>query len=167
MKAIVAVDNNWAIGKGGDLLFNIKADLQHFKALTTNKAVIMGRKTFESLPNKTPLPNRDNYILTRDENYKVENTTVVNSYQDFIDNVSTKYSQDEIFVIGGEEVYKLFYDNINIFYVTKIYDTVYDADKFMYNLDLDVNFKIFNQSKIQIDRKTGLKYKFLEYKKER
>ena len=76
MNLIVAVDENWAIGKEGDLLEKISEDLKRFKELTTNNIVVMGRVTFDSLPKKRPLPNRKNIVLTRDKTLVIEGVEI-------------------------------------------------------------------------------------------
>lgn len=81
MILIFAVDNNWNIGYNGDMLFKISEDLKRFKEITVGNIIIMGRKTFESLPYKKALPNRINIIITRDKEYKGENIMVVNSLE--------------------------------------------------------------------------------------
>lgn len=164
MNAIVAVDKKWAIGKDNELLFHIKEDLKRFKELTTDKAVIMGRKTFESLPNKKPLPNRDNYILSRDNNYNVEGAVVIHSVEDFLNNYAHKYLTNNIFIIGGSEIYKLFFYLIDDIYVTKIHKEIPDANKFFINLDLLDNYKITDKSNLFIDE-NGLNYEFILYTK--
>lgn len=121
MNIIAAIDNQNAIGYKNNLIYNIKADKEYFKKLTTNKIIIMGRKTFESLPNKKPLPNRTNIILTRNKNYKAENCIIFHSKEDlflFLDknNIDT----DSVFIIGGSEIYKLFIKDCSVFYITEI-----------------------------------------------
>lgn len=162
MKAIVAVDENWAIGKDNQLLFHIKEDLKQFKTLTMDKAIVMGRKTFESLPGKKPLKGRDNYILTRDTNYSVEGATVVNSYSEFLTQYANKYPPSEIFVIGGSEIYKLFFDSIDEVYLTKIHSSVEGADTFFPNLDELDKWELMSHTDIYKDE-NGLEYQFMVY----
>jgi len=97
---IVAVAENNAIGKNNDLIWHISEDLKRFKKLTTAHSIIMGRKTFESLPNGA-LPNRENIVLTRDKHLHFDKCTMFYS----IDEVIEKYAhtQEEVFVIGGNE----------------------------------------------------------------
>lgn len=121
MNIIAAIDNRNAIGYKNNLIYNIKADKEYFKNLTTNKIVVMGRKTFESLPDKKPLPNRINIILTRNNNYKAENCIIVHSKKDLLlflkkSNIDT----DSVFIIGGSEIYKLFIMDCSTFYITEI-----------------------------------------------
>ena len=134
MKAIVAVERNWGIGCNGKLLVHLPEDLKFFKEKTINKVVIMGRKTFESLPNKRPLPNRINIILTKNKNYKVEGAVVLNTIEDVLDYTKNMLSED-VFVIGGEKIYEIFLPYVDECFVTKI-NYNYVADSYFPNLDL-------------------------------
>ena len=163
MRAIVAVDKNWAIGKNNELLFHIKEDLKRFKSLTIGKAVVMGRKTFESLPGKKPLQGRDNFILTRDENYHVDGAIVVHSYYEFLSKYASEYLPCDIYVIGGSEIYKLFLDSIDEIYVTKVNKIVEDADKFFPNLDELYNWEVFADTDVFTDD-SGIDYKYVIYR---
>ena len=97
MNIIVAIAENYAIGKAGDLLCYLPDDLKHFKALTTGATVVMGKKTFFSLPRR-PLPNRRNIVLTRDKSFQYENTEVAHS----IEHLQKMLTVDEkVFIIGG------------------------------------------------------------------
>lgn len=113
---IVCTNELGVIGRGGDLLYHIKADLANFKSLTTSNVVIMGRKTFESLPNMQPLKDRVNIIVTTQKDYKLpcdicneelyKNTYVVNSLEE-ADELCYAYFEDlEKFIIGGGELYR-------------------------------------------------------------
>ena len=127
---IVAVSENNAIGKNNNLLFHIKEDLAFFKKTTLNKHILMGRKTFESLPGV--LPNRKHLVITRDKNYSVnnENVEVYNNLLDVINKY--KESNEELFIIGGGEIYKQALDNklVDKLYITKVDKIVNDADVF-------------------------------------
>lgn len=127
---IVAVSENNAIGKNNNLLFHIKEDLAFFKKTTLNKHILMGRKTFESLPGV--LPNRKHLVITRDKNYSVdnENVEVYNNLLDIINKY--KESNEELFIIGGGEIYKQALDSklIDKLYITKVDKIVNDADVF-------------------------------------
>ena len=127
---IVAVSENNAIGKNNNLLFHIKEDLAFFKKTTLNKHILMGRKTFESLPGV--LPNRKHLVITRDKNYSVnnENVEVYNNLLDVINKY--KESNEELFIIGGGEIYKQALDSklVDKLYITKVDKIVNDADVF-------------------------------------
>ena len=106
MRAIVAVSNNWGIGKNNKLLFHIKEDMQRFKELTTGHVCVMGRKTFESFPFKKPLANRTNVVLTNDGNYKSEydNVIIVHT-MDELKELIKMYPPEEVYLIGGGSSY--------------------------------------------------------------
>lgn len=145
MKLIVAVDRNWAIGKDDDFLVKIPEDMKRIRMLTMGNVVIMGRKTLVSLPDKRPLLNRTNIVLTRNNNLKKEyekydNLIVVNSI-DELKSVLKVYEDKDIFVIGGESVYKELLPMCNEALVTKI-DFSYDANKYFPNLDKAPDWKI-------------------------
>ena len=127
---IVAVSENNAIGKNNNLLFHIKEDLAFFKKTTLNKHILMGRKTFESLPGV--LPNRKHLVITRDKNYSVDNEHV-EVYNNLLDVINKyKESNEELFIIGGGEIYKQALDSklIDKLYITKVDKIVNDADVF-------------------------------------
>lgn len=133
MKAIVAVDRYWGIGKNGKLLTHIPADLRYFKEKTLNKAVIMGRKTFESLPGQLPLPQRLNIVLTRDPSWNPDGVKVFHTKEEILDYVKNMRPED-VFVIGGGEIYRLFLPETEEILVTRI-DYQYACDTYFPNLD--------------------------------
>uniref|UniRef100_UPI00093DED75 dihydrofolate reductase n=1 Tax=Parasporobacterium paucivorans TaxID=115544 RepID=UPI00093DED75 len=133
MEIIVAVDRNWGIGKKGDLLVKIPDDIQYFKSVTTGNVVVMGRRTFESLPNRKPLPDRVNIIVTKNTDYKVEGATVVHSVEEALEEVK-KYPDKKIYNIGGGRLFNAMLEYCNVAYVTYI-DYAYDADTYFPNLD--------------------------------
>lgn len=115
---IVAMDENRVIGYKNKLPWNIPSELKYFRETTKGKPVIMGRKTFESIGR--PMPERLNIIVTRDKNYKADNCIVVNNREDAI---KAAESSNEIMVIGGAEIYKLFLPTANRLYITKVHGT--------------------------------------------
>lgn len=133
MNLIVAVDKNWAIGCGNRLLVSIPADMKFFRETTMGKVVVMGRKTLESFPGEQPLKNRTNVVITRDKNYKVKDAIVVTSVEEVLEELKT-YGEDEIYVIGGESIYRQLLPYCKTAYVTKI-DHAYEADTYFPNLD--------------------------------
>jgi len=161
---IVAIDENWAIGYQNHLLIKISDDLKHFKSKTINQTVVMGRKTFESLPNQKPLPQRTNIILTRDNNYHIQdnNVLVYHSLDEVLHYQTNNHS--EIFIIGGEQIYKLFLPFCNTAYLTKIYHQ-FPADKYIPQFIYAGNWILMEQSVLH-QTKSGFKYQFLVYKKE-
>ncbi len=147
MNLIVAVDRNWAIGKDNKLLVSIPDDMKFFRETTTGKVVVMGRKTLESFPNGKPLKNRVNIVLTRDPNYTVKDAIVVHS-KDELDAELKKYNSDDIFVIGGESIYRLLLDECRCAFVTYV-DYAYDADTYFQNLDEKPEWKLYEESEEQ------------------
>lgn len=133
---IVCVNNKNVIGKNNKLLYNLPSDLRHFKKMTTNNVVIMGRKTFESLPIK-PLPNRVNIVVTHDENFKVDGVEVVHSIEDAIFLCSEKYLDKKCFVIGGGQVYQECFDKgyVHEVIVTQVNDDSDGDAYFPSNID--------------------------------
>lgn len=133
MNAIVAVDRNWGIGKDGKLLFHIPEDMKFFKEITTGKIVVMGRKTLDSLPEGKPLKNRINLVITRNKNdCKFYDNTLYGDINEIKDIIET-YDTNNIFIIGGESIYKQFINECDTVYVTRV-DEEYEADTFMPNL---------------------------------
>lgn len=147
MNLIVAVDKNWAIGKDNKLLVSIPDDMKFFRETTTGKVVVMGRKTLESFPNSKPLPNRVNIVLTRDKDYDAKGTVVVHSKEE-LDNELKKYNTEDIFIIGGESIYRLMLDECDRAFVTYV-DYGYDADTYFPNLDEASNWKLAEESEEQ------------------
>lgn len=140
MNLIAAVDRNWAIGKEGRLLVSIPADQQMFREETKGKVVIMGRKTLESLPGGQPLHKRTNIILSRNPQYKVKGATVCGSVEEVLDAVKD-YPAEDVFVIGGQEIYRQFLPYCDTAHITYI-DYAYQADTFLQNLDRDPDWKM-------------------------
>ena len=154
----VAVSKNNIIGKNNDLPWHISEDLKRFKRITSNKKMIMGRKAFESLPGI--LPNREHIIITRNENFKVDSdkVTVVHDLNSLIE----KYSkcEDEVFVIGGAEIYKQFLPYVQKIYLTQI-DETFEGDTYWPEINYD-EFKTEYTSEQLTDEKNGLKYTFID-----
>jgi dihydrofolate reductase len=128
---IVAMDAKRGIGKNNDLMWHLPADMNFFKETTKNQIVVMGRKNYDSIPEKfRPLPNRLNVVLTRSKDFKADNCLVFNSLSDclgFFENEKER----KIFIIGGGEIYKMILDAkcLNEMLITYI-DGVFDADTF-------------------------------------
>ncbi len=123
IKIIVAVASNGVIGKENDLPWNIPTDLKHFKTITSGHSVLMGRKCWESIPEKyRPLPNRNNIVLTRDTTYVAKGATVEHSLEHVVDKF--KNSGKTLFIIGGAEIYKESFKYASGMFLTKIYNEV-------------------------------------------
>lgn len=134
MNLIVAVDDSWGIGKNNQLLFRIKKDMKLFKELTIGKVVVMGRNTYISLPeNNRPLPERFNIVLTKDTSWSHPGVMTCTSVSDLMKKLS-RFKTSDIFIIGGESIYKQMLPYCTTAYVTKV-NKHCDADRFMENLD--------------------------------
>ncbi|MDB6096258.1 MAG: dfrA [Francisellaceae bacterium] len=116
---IVAMSENAVIGKDNKLLWHIPEDLKHFKKLTLNKAIIMGRKTFQSIGR--PLPKRLNIVLTKDLTFTQEGIQIVHSLSEAL-KVATSYNNEEIMVIGGEAIYQAFLPMADTIYRTLVHE---------------------------------------------
>ena len=133
MRAIVAADEHWGIGKDNKLLVSIPSDMKFFREETMNKVVVMGRKTLESFPNGLPLKKRTNIVLTKDRNYKVKDAILVHSVEELMEELK-KYDSEDIYVIGGDSIYRQLLPYCDVAHVTKI-DYAYEADSYFPNLD--------------------------------
>ena len=161
MNLIVAVDKNWAIGLKNKLLVSIPADMKFFRETTMGKVVVMGRKTLESFPNGQPLKKRTNIVLTRDKNYQVKDAVVVHTLDELLEELK-QYAEDDIYVIGGESIYRLLLPYCKVAHVTKI-DHAYEADTYFPNLDEMKDWEITGIS----DEQTyfDLEYEFVRYER--
>ena len=165
MNIILAADRKWAIGKDNDLLIHLPGDLKYFKKMTTGKAVIMGRKTLESLPGGKPLPNRRNIILTRSKDFEVPGAEVFHSIEDVLQLIkSGKLESDETFIIGGAEIYKQMMLHCDKFYITKI-DAELPADCYFVDLDQIEDLKITWRA--PAEEYQGTKYQYVLYEREK
>ncbi len=161
MNLIVAVDKNWAIGKDNGLLVSIPADMKFFRETTTGKVVVMGRKTLESFPGGQPLKKRTNIVLTRDKNYQVKDATIVHDIESLLEELK-KYEEEEIFVIGGESIYRALLPYCKVAHVTKI-DHAYAADTYFPNLDEMDEWEVTGVSEEQTY--FNLEYEFVRYER--
>ena len=162
MNLIAAVDQNWAIGNKNELLVRIPADQKFFRETTTGKVVVMGRKTLESFPNGLPLKNRTNIVLTHDHTYKVPGAVVVHDMDELHEELK-KYDSEDVYVIGGEQIYRQMLPYCDTAHMTKI-DHAYEADAYFPNLDEKEEWKITATS----DEQTyfDLEYYFVKYEKQ-
>ncbi|MCR5216179.1 MAG: dihydrofolate reductase [Lachnospiraceae bacterium] len=133
MNLIVAVDRNWAIGNKGQLLVSIPEDMKLFRSETMGKVVVMGRKTLESFPGGNPLKNRVNVVITKDPSYEKEGVMVCHSVEEALE-VCKHYDEEDIYIIGGETIYRQFLPYVKDAHITKI-DYAYEADTYFPNLD--------------------------------
>lgn len=135
MNIVAAVDKNWAIGYKGQLLVSIPNDQKTFRELTTGKVVVLGRKTLATFPQGQPLPNRTNIVLTSDKSFKVKGAITVNSIEELLEKLKG-YKSEDVFVIGGDSVYKQLLPYCDTAHMTLI-DYEYRADAYMQNLEDD------------------------------
>ena len=148
MQMIAAADARWGIGKDGKLLVSIPADMKNFKAVTAGKTVIMGRKTQESLPGKRPLAGRRNIILTRQADYAAEGFETASGVEEVMDLIKDT-DPDDVFCIGGAEIYRLLLPCCDRALITRI-DHTYDADAFLPDLDEDPDWELVQESDEQV-----------------
>ena len=128
---IVAVSENNVIGKDNDLIWNLPDDMKFFKKTTNGHFVIMGRKNYESIPEKfRPLPNRTNVIITRQTNFQAKDCLVVNDINQALD-LAKNAQEQEAFIIGGGQIYQLALQNdlVDRIYLTRIHDE-FEGDTF-------------------------------------
>jgi dihydrofolate reductase len=162
---IVAASTNMVIGKNNDLPWHIPSDLKRFKEVTTGKRVIMGRKCWESIPEKfRPLPNRDNIIISRDYTYIAKGGLVISDLKQFIFEYSLSsinFGPKEDFVIGGAEIYKQFFPIAQKLYLTEILSEV-EGDTYLEGFNPE-EWNLTNMSEVL--EENGFKFIFKEYVK--
>ncbi|MCX4305550.1 MAG: dihydrofolate reductase [Acetatifactor sp.] len=163
MNIIVAVDKNWAIGNREELLVRIPNDHKHFREETTGKTVVLGRKTLQTFPQGLPLKNRTNIILSRDKNFSVKDAAVVHSVEELLEELK-KYDTRDVYIIGGESVYRQLLPFCDVAHVTKI-DHSYEADSWFPDLDQDPEWEITADSEEQTY--FDIAYTFLRYERKK
>lgn len=163
MNCIVAVDENWAIGYKNELLVRIPADQKFFRQETTGKVVVLGRKTLETFPQGRPLPNRTNIIVSTKQDYEVKDAIVVHSIEELLEELK-KYDTNDVYIIGGDSVYKQMLPYCDTAHVTKI-DRAYEADTYFPNLDEMEEWEITADSDEQVY--FDLTYHFLKYERKK
>ncbi len=158
-----AVDENWNVGYKNELLMKISEDLKRFKRLTTNNIIVMGRKTFESLPGSKALPNRTNVIVTRDKDYKVENAIVVHSIEELYDTLDKLNPHGKLsnYMIGGGNLAEQVIESCTQAYITKIYKKFEKADTSIPNLDKSDEWEANITSDIHYE--DGVPYQYFLY----
>ena len=158
MKAIVAVDKRWGIGKNNDLLFSIPEDMKFFRQTTLGKVVVMGANTLRSFPNGNPLKNRTNLVLST--TLKRDDCAVFDSLETLLKEIK-KYPKDEVYLIGGAKLYKTLLPYCEEVLVTKV-DADGDAQVFFENLDALDGWQFISES--QTLNSNGYDFKFTTYK---
>ena len=158
---IVAIAQNRAIGYKGDLIYHLSADLKRFKALTTGHTVIMGRKTFQSLP-KGALPNRRNIVLTRQQGISFEGTEVFTSITEALAHCTP---DEKVYVIGGAQIYSQALELADELEITLVHATPREADTFFPDYNANGRWKLVNREDHDPDEKNPYPYSFLTYRK--
>ncbi|MCD8300528.1 MAG: dihydrofolate reductase [Clostridiales bacterium] len=161
MNAIAAVDLNWAIGLKNKLLVSIPEDMKFFRETTTGKVVVMGRKTLESFPGGRPLPKRTNIVLTGDPAYTVKGAIIVHDMDELHAELAG-YPSEDIYVIGGESVYRQLIGECDVAHITKI-NYSFEADAWFPNLDEMPEWEITADSEEHTC--FDLEYFFLRYER--
>jgi dihydrofolate reductase len=156
---IFAMDRNRLIGKDNGLPWRIPADMAYFRRVTTGHSVLMGRKTFESFGSK-PLKDRDNIIITRDRTFTAADCAVAHSKDEAIQNFPDK---EEVFIIGGSEIYKLFLPDADLLYITYI-DEEFEGDAYFPEFDLSEWQEISSEQGIK-DEKNPYDYYYRVYQR--
>ncbi len=161
MRAIVAADRNWGIGKDGGLLTHLSGDLGYFKRNTIGKAIVIGRKTLESFPGLGPLPGRVNIVLTRRDDYEAPGCEICHSAGE-IGQVTERLgiNDDDVFVCGGGSVYEQLLPLCREVLVTRI-DEEFEADVFFPDLDASDSFSLERAG--EEEEENGIRYRFTKY----
>ncbi len=163
LKAIVAVCDDWGIGRAGDMVVANRADMRHFVRCTKGRTVIMGRKTLESFPGGSPLKDRRNIVLTRDASFAREGVEVVHSVDEALAAVA---GEEEAWVIGGAEVYRQLLPACSEAVVTKNH-CMREADAYFPNLDEDPAWRVASTDGGYViepgEGDAGVAYEFVTY----
>lgn len=155
MNLIVAVDQNWAIGKDGDQLVYLKEDLKRFRTLTSGHTVILGRKTLTTFPGGRPLKNRHNLILSRNPQFQAEGAEVFTSVEELV-----QQADGDAFVIGGASVYEQLLPYCDTAYITKIH-AGFPADTYFPDLDKSEEWEVVEESESL--EQDGIAYHYVTY----
>lgn len=166
---IAAVEKNNVIGGSNTLLWNLPADMKHFREITSGHTVIMGRKTYESIGK--PLPDRKNIVITRDINYFKAGIDIVGSLDEALRIASLEQGKEfeenqdkvEVFIIGGGEIYRQAIDKSNKLYITEVHQD-FEGDTLFPEIDKGIWREVHRQD-CEPDEKNNIPYSFVEYKK--
>ena len=159
IQAIVAIDENGAIGRQGGLLCHLPADMRHFKEVTMGHSIVMGRKTFESFPRR-PLPGRQNIVITRDAAWQCAGVTVAHSLDEAIRAAET----DAVFIIGGAQIYELALPLVDVLHLTLIHARWASADVFFPPLDMS-QWQEVDREHHMSDHKNAYEFDFITLKR--
>ena len=162
---IACINQVLCLGKGYDLMYHISNDLKNFKSITLGGVIIMGKKTYDSLPKK-PLSHRVNIVITSDKDFNPKDCIVVHSIEECIELCERMYHNVPCYVIGGASIYQQFIDRelVDTMYITEVIDTT-EGDVYFPNVLMDTDkWRIFYRSDTQHDRINKLTYFFTIYK---
>lgn len=154
---IVAISDNYGIGKENRLLWHLSGDLKRFKQITSGKTVVMGKNTYDSLPVK-PLPKRKNIVITDNPDDVFPECIMVNSIEQAIEQMD---SDNENFIMGGASIYKQFFGIADKLYVTRVF-TCPEADTFFPEIT-DNDWELASSEEVLTDSNNGLRYQYLIY----
>lgn len=157
--AIVAIDENGAIGRQGELLCNLPADMRHFKEVTMGNSIVMGRKTFESFPRR-PLPGRQNIVITRDPKWIYPGVSVAHNLDEAIAAAQT----DTVFIIGGAQIYELAMPRVEVLHLTRIHARWASADVFFPKLDMSQWQEVSREHHVS-DHRNAYEFDFITLKR--
>ena len=158
ISVIAAMSQNRVIGRDGSLPWHLPTDLARFKSITTGHTVIMGRKTFESVGK--PLPNRRTIIITRNNDYQCAGVFIAHSLDEALDHAA---HEDEIFILGGETVYRIALPRADRLYLTIIHATI-EGDTYFPNLDFD-DWKLVEDERHESDERHAYAFSFRRYER--
>lgn len=158
---IAMLEMSFGIGDAdGNLLFHLPKDISRFKSITTGKHVVMGRKTWDSLPIK-PLPKRKNYVLTRDETFEIQGKTkVLHSIEEVLELSKNR----EVFIIGGGEIYKQFMPYTDKMLLTHVHTANFNARAFFPEFDFE-EWRVIEKRKQEADKQHEFSFTFATYKR--
>ena len=162
LSAIVAIDRNGAIGKQGQLLCHLSADLKHFKETTMGHSIIMGRKTFESFP-KGALPGRQNIVITHNCDYAPQGVTVVHSVDEAL---AAATMPGDVFIIGGEQIYNATFPLVGTIHLTVIDHKFKDVDAYFPRIDMR-SWAIIEQESHPADDRNPYPFTFMTLKRKK
>lgn len=155
---IVAMDQNRVIGYKNQLPWRLPKDLEYVRKTTWGHPIVMGRKNFESIGK--PLPGRKNIVLTRNRDYRAEGCHVVHSVEDVFRLCD---SEEEVFIFGGAEIYRLFFPYVNRLYITKIFHA-FEGDTFFPEYREEEWIEVFRQKGVK-DKENPYDYVFMIYER--
>jgi dihydrofolate reductase len=158
LKILVAFDENRVIGKNNALIWHLPADLKRFKALTTGHVIIMGRKTFESIGK--PLPNRTTIVISRQTNLQIEGVILAHSVEEAILKAKS-ITRDDIFIVGGAEIYTLSLPLVDQVLVTQLHD-IFEGDAFFPEISSEM-WDLTEQERGITDDKNTYQFSYVTY----